>query len=208
MTVSLRCKSVRKLVLPLSLLLAFPAHAHVGVGAAHGWAHGALHPLLGADHLAAMVAVGLLAGQSGGRARWLLPLTFVAVMALGGMLGMAALPLPAPFSGGVAGGMESGILASLLVLGALVAAAVRLPLAASLPLVGLFALCHGYAHGAEMPHDASGLRYALGFMFSSAALHLAGLTVAGALLRAHRPHWLRIVGGLVAAFGGALCVVG
>lgn len=199
MTVSLRRKSVRLLVISLSSLIAFPAYAHVGAGAVDGFAHGVLHPLLGADHLAAMVAVGLWAGQSGGRMRWLMPLTFVGVMALGGLSGMAAMPLPF---------VEGGILMSLLVLGVMVAAAIRLPLAASLPLVGLFALFHGYAHGAEMPHDASGLRYALGFLLSTAVLHLTGIAIASALGHIGRPQWLRLIGASVAAFGGALFFIG
>ncbi|MDD4947691.1 MAG: HupE/UreJ family protein, partial [Gallionella sp.] len=104
--------------------------------------------------------------------------------------------------------VEGGILMSLLVLGVLVAAAVRLPLAASVALVGLFALFHGHAHGAEMPHDASGLRYALGFMLSTAALHLAGIAIASALGHIGRPQWLRLIGASVAAFGGALFFIG
>lgn len=188
------------------LLLLMPglAFAHTGIGAASGWAHGLRHPFLGLDHLFAMIAVGLWAMQLGGRARWLAPTTFVCVMAAGGGLGMAAIPLP-PI---VEGGIEGGILASLLVLGVLIAAAIRLPLAASMALVGFFALFHGYAHGAEMPHSNSGLSYALGFMLSTAALHLAGIIIASSFDRAGRSHWLQLAGASIALFGGALCFVG
>jgi len=183
-----------RLIYSLFLLLLVPgiAHAHAGTGVAGSWAHGLLHPLAGLDHLCAMVAVGLWAVQTGGRALWLLPLTFVGVMALGSLLGMVALPPVA--------GVETGILMSLLVPGVLIAAAIRLPLAASLALVASFALFHGYAHGAEMPPDASGLRYALGFMLTTAALHLSGIGMARWLDgTAHR---MRLAGAAIAAFGG------
>lgn len=181
------------------LLLLAPglAFAHTGIGAASGWADGLRHPFLGLDHLCAMIAVGLWAMQLGGRARWLAPATFVCVMAAGGWLGMAAIPLPF---------VEGGILASLLVLGALIAAAIRLPILASMALVGFFALFHGYAHGAEMPHSNSGLSYAFGFMLSTSALHLVGIIIASSLDRAGFPHWLRLAGA--ALFGGALFFVG
>ncbi|MDO9053166.1 MAG: HupE/UreJ family protein [Gallionella sp.] len=187
-----------RFIYSLFLLVFVPdiAHAHVGTGEALSWAHGMLHPVAGLDHLCAMVAVGMWAAQLGGRALWLAPLTFVGVMALGGLLGMSAIALPPV----VEGGIEGGILASLLVLGALIAAAVRLPLAASLALVGLFALFHGYAHGAEMPHSASGLSYALGFMLTTVALHLGGIGMARWLGRT--AHWLRLAGAAIAAFGG------
>lgn len=183
-----------RLIYSLFLLILVPdiAHAHTGTGEALGWAHGLLHPLAGLDHLCAMVAVGLWAAQTGGRALWLLPFTFAGVMVLGGLLGMAALP---PIAG-----VETGILMSLLVPGVLIAAAIRLPLAASLALVGLFALFHGYAHGAEMPPDASGLSYALGFMLSTAVLHLSGIGMARWLNGT--AYCLRLAGAAIAAFGG------
>ncbi len=200
MTISLRYRLILKIIFPLLLFIsvANPAYAHVGVGAASGWAHGLFHPFLGLDHLCAMLAVGLWAGQMGGRAVWLAPLTFVGVMALGGALGITAIALPF---------IEGGILMSLLVLGVLIAAAVRLPLLASLAIVGLFALFHGYAHGAEMPHSASGLNYALGFMLSTAALHLTGIGMASWLGKTGRAQWLRLAGATIALLGGALYLV-
>jgi urease accessory protein len=186
----------------LALLMPGLAFAHTGIGAASGWAQGMLHPFLGLDHLCAMIAVGLWATQSGGRALWLAPTTFVCVMAAGGWLGMAAIVLP-PI---VEGGVEGGILMSLLVPGVLMAAAIRLPLIVSLALVGFFALFHGFAHGAEMPRSVPGLSYALGFMLSTAALHLTGIGIAIWLGRAGRP--LRLAGASIALFGGALFFVG
>lgn len=200
MTILLRYRLAVKLIVFLFPLIIAPnlAYAHAGVGAAGGWSHGLLHPFAGLDHLCAMIAVGLWAGQMGGRAMWLAPLSFLGVMALGGLLGAAAIPLPF---------VEGGILMSLLVLGVLIAAAIRLPLLASLATVGLFALFHGYAHGAEMPRSASGLSYALGFMSSTAALHLAGIGMAW-LVRTGHPQWLQMAGTSIALFGGALCFAG
>ena len=136
------------LVLTPSLALAHPGH-----GPATGLANGLAHPLTGMDHLCAMIAVGLWAAQRGGKALWAVPLTFVSMMTLGAIIGMGGHPLPF---------VEQGIAASVLILGILIAAAIRLPVAASAILVGLFALFHGYAHGAEMPGTASGLLYGFG----------------------------------------------
>lgn len=195
MTISLHARLILKLLLSLLIFVPNLAQAHTGIGEAAGWAHGMLHPFTGLDHLCAMIAVGLWARQSGGRAVWLAPLTFVGVMALGGLLGMNAIPVPF---------IEAGILASMLVLGVLIAAAIRLPLIAGLALVGFFALFHGYAHGAEMPHSASGFTYMLGFMLSAAALHLTGIGMANWLGRTGG--WLQLAGAALA--GGALCFAG
>ncbi|BBI99962.1 protein hupE [Ferrigenium kumadai] len=176
----------------LTLLLgALPSLAYAHPGGSGGLAHGLVHPFSGLDHLCAMVAVGLWAAQMGGRAAWLVPLSFVAVMALGGLLGMAEIAVPF---------VETGIIMSLLALGLLIAAAVRLPLALSAAIVGMFALFHGYAHGAEMSPCTSALAYALGFMAASALLHLSGFTF-GMLARAQL---LRFVGAAVAMAGGYL----
>jgi urease accessory protein len=188
---------ISKTVLSVLILSFLPslAHAHIGVGVASGWAHGVLHPFLGLDHLCAMLAVGLWARQMGGRALWAIPLNFVSVMALGGLLGMSAMSLPF---------IESGIFFSLIALGFLVAVAIELPLSVSAFIVGVFALFHGYAHAAEMPQSASGLFYALGFMLSTAMLHVAGILMATGLAKIGRPQWLRLMGACIAMFGGAL----
>jgi urease accessory protein len=144
-----------------------------------------------------MIAVGLWSRQRGGRAVWVLPLAFVAVMAIGGALAVGGVSLP---------WVEPGIAASVLVLGALVAAAVRLPLAASAALVAMFALVHGHAHGTELPATASGLAYALGFMATTAALHLAGIAAATFWQRTGAPAVIRIAGGAAAACGLILCL--
>jgi urease accessory protein len=179
-------------------LLMFPAltEAHVGVGQAHGFGPGLAHPITGLDHICAMVAVGLWAAQRGGRALWLVPLTFVSVMAIGGLLGMAAVSIPF---------VERGVVASVLVLGVLIAAAVRLPLVVSVVIVALFALFHGHAHGAEMPETASGFAYGLGFVMATAALHLCGIGIGMAAQRAGTARVVRYAGGAMAVCGLYLC---
>jgi urease accessory protein len=191
---------ISKTVLSVLILSFLPslAHAHIGVGVASGWAHGVLHPFLGLDHLCAMLAVGLWAKQMGGRALWSIPLTFVSVMALGGLLGMGAMSLPF---------IENGIFFSLIALGFLVAVAIQLPLSVSACIVGVFALFHGYAHVAEMPQSASGLFYALGFMLSTTMLNVAGILMATGLAKIGRSQWLRFIGACIAMFGGALYMV-
>ncbi|MEP6670244.1 MAG: HupE/UreJ family protein [Chthoniobacter sp.] len=169
----------------LSLALApVLAQAHPGHDAS-GFAAGVSHPVHGLDHILAMVAVGLWAVQLGGRAKWLVPASFVSVMAIGGALGMAGVAMP--FA-------EQGILASVLILGVLIAAAVRLPLAASMTIVGLFALCHGQAHGLEMPGTAAGLSYGAGFVIATALLHTSGIMTGLMIQRFAEAKWVRATG--------------
>jgi urease accessory protein len=152
----------------LSAALALPgaALAHTGIGHAGGFAHGFVHPLGGLDHVLVMVAVGLIAAQIGGRALWALPLSFVSLMAIGGALGAAGLALPHA---------EIGIGLSVVALGLAIAFKLDLPLAAAAGLVGLFAIFHGHAHGAEMPDGVSGVAFGAGFVLATALLHGAGI---------------------------------
>ncbi|HEU6449471.1 MAG TPA: HupE/UreJ family protein [Verrucomicrobiae bacterium] len=181
----------------LALLAPAVASAHPGTpGHTHGFVNGAAHPLSGLDHLLAMVAVGIFAAQRGGRALWQLPLAFVSVMALGGILGMAGLgeiPL-----------LEQIIAASVLVFGILIATASRLPLKTGIAIIGLFALFHGYAHGAEMPVAASGLSYAIGFLLTTALLHLAGIGLGLSARWIRSPGLIRALGCLIVAAGVGL----
>lgn len=197
MKYSSRCLKFLQLVTLALFALSLPslAHAHTGIGHASGWVHGLAHPIGGLDHVCAMIAVGLWAAQMGGRAVWLVPLTFAAVMALGGVLGMAVIPLAF---------VEQGIVMSLLVLGVLIAATVRLPLAVSATMVGIFALFHGYAHGAEMPQSAPGLAYAAGFILSTVLLHASGIGIALFARRTGRAEWLRLAGVAIALCGGSI----
>jgi urease accessory protein len=165
-------------------LVAAPAAAHTGHGL-DGLAAGFAHPFHGIDHLLAMIAVGVWAGQQGGRAVWALPAAFVGVMALGGVAGCAGI--------GIAG-TENVILVSVLVLGAVVAAALKPPLWIAAPLVGAFALFHGLAHGAELPAAANIDAYAAGFIAATALLHAAGIALAFALRDATPRLALRALG--------------
>ena len=171
------------------------AHAHPGHGA--GFAAGAAHPLMGLDHLLAMLAVGLWAAQLGGRARWMVPAAFVAVMSVASVLGMQGVAVPM---------VESVILCSVVILGLLIATMARLPLAASVALVGVFAAFHGLAHGMEVPANASGVTYTAGFALATAALHGAGLALAAVLQRGAAMGWVRVAGAAVAIAGAMLAV--
>jgi len=152
----------------LALLLLAPASAmaHPEGGTVSGLFAGLSHPLLGADHLLAMIAVGFLAAQLGGRALWATPAAFIVMLLLGGACGIANLAIPY---------IEAGILSSVLILGLLIAAAVRMPVLLSAAIVGIFALFHGYAHGVEMPLASGGVAYSLGFALTTALLHGIGI---------------------------------
>lgn len=164
------------------------AFAHTGVGSTHGFTHGFMHPVGGLDHILAMVAVGMMAATIGGRALWLVPSSFVLMMAAGGLAGLEGLPLPF---------VETGIALSVLVLGLAIAFRWTPPVVAAMGLVGAFALFHGHAHGAEMPADASGLDYAAGFMTATALLHLAGIGIGSRI-----PRFALRTGGALMALAG------
>lgn len=191
-------KRLAAIALPALLLLPRAALAHPGHGDAAGLAHGFLHPLLGADHVVAMVAVGLLAALRGGRALWALPAAFLALMAVGAGLGMAGIALP--FA-------ETGIALSIVAFGLAAIVGLGLPVAALSVLVGVFAVFHGYAHGAEMPETASGLVYGIGFLGGTALLHAAGLCLGLIAGRASRAAAAPVLGGVVAASGVALLAI-
>ena len=192
---------VKLLTLSGALALApATAFAHTGVGDAHGFAHGFMHPVGGLDHVLAMVAVGLLAAMLGGRALWLVPAAFVAMMGVGGLAGINGLELPF---------VEIGIAASVIVLGAAVALRLKAPTAIAMGLVGFFAIFHGFAHGAEMPGDASGLNYAIGFMLATALLHTAGIGAGFASARlVSRSDMLARAGGGAMALAGVGILTG
>ncbi len=168
--------------------------AHEGTSLPYGsFMAGITHPVLGVDHFLAMVSVGVVSAQIGGRALWSVPLTFVSVMALGGVLGILDIGL---------GAIEFGIALSVLVLGAAIAADKRLPVWVAMIAVGLFAVFHGYAHGEEMPRVAEPVRYAAGFLTGTAALHVTGLVI-GDITQHYEPGKvvLRVAGALIAAIG-------
>jgi urease accessory protein len=166
------------------------AEAHTFGAHGAGLAEGFAHPFLGLDHWLTMVAVGLWAGQLGGRTLWLAPVTFVGVMAAAAVLGLAGLPLPL---------LEPAISTSVLVLGLLIAGTIRMGVIPSVALVAGVAVLHGYAHGLELPATASPWFYGLGFMAATAALHGVGLGLGWAT---RQTGWLtRLCGTMIAATG-------
>lgn len=176
------------LMLSPTLAFAHPGHDHSGLLA------GITHPVFGLDHLLAMLAVGLWAAQQHGRARWAMPLTFVATMLVGGLLGFAGMELPL---------LETGIAGSVLALGLLVALSVRPSLALAIGLTALFAMSHGVAHGLELPELASPWGYAVGFVVATAALHGLGYALVRYLPQTAAP-LVRLAGGAAAATGAWL----
>ncbi|WP_201839128.1 HupE/UreJ family protein [Microvirga zambiensis] len=145
--------------------------AHTGHGDAAGFIHGIAHPISGIDHVLAMVAVGILAARIGGRALWLLPSTFISVMAGAAVLGMIGFDLPS---------FDVWIAGSLVAFGLAVAYPSHLSTLTGAGLIALFAIFHGYAHGAEMPVGVPALTYAAGFLIATTLL--VGLGAGSALL--------------------------
>jgi urease accessory protein len=189
--------ATRPLAIALAVFLlvaASPAEAHVGEGAAGGLLSGFAHPIMGFDHVLAMVAVGIWGAQLGPPALWLLPIMFPLVMALGGFLGLVGLPLP---------GVEVAIALSALVLGAAIVLQARPPLVGALLVVCAFAIFHGHAHGTELPPGESVLLYSVGFVVATGCLHLMGIGLGGAC----RWDWGRFAlrgAGAGVALGGML----
>jgi urease accessory protein len=168
--------------------------AHDGASLPYGSFLGGLtHPVLGVDHFLAMVSVGIVSAQIGGRAVWTVPTTFVLVMLFGGLLGWS-------FTGFSA--VEAGIAISVLALGCAIAADKKLSVSLVMTAVGFFAIFHGYAHGAEMPTVANPYTYAAGFMTGTAVLHIAGLVVGDIARHYQRGKlMLRVSGGAIAGVG-------
>jgi urease accessory protein len=150
------------------LALAQTAQAHIEKGEVGGFASGFKHPWSGADHIVAMVAVGIWGAQLGAPAIWLLPVAFPVVMAFGGFMGLVGIPLP---------GVEIGIALSALLLGIMVCGEVRPKLIVAVIIVGAFGLFHGHAHGTELPPGQSGMLYSLGFVIATGTLHAVGISL-------------------------------
>ncbi len=176
-------------------LLPSAAFAHTGHGETAGFFHGFEHPVGGLDHILAMVLVGVLAWQAGGRALIAIPASFVLLMAFGGALGVAGIDVPF---------VEIGIALSIVVFGLAIAFGMKAPLFAFAALVGLFAIFHGHAHGTEMPADSGGLAYGFGFMLATALLHAIGIGLGVALAKIGEARG----GLLVRAAGGAAAALG
>jgi urease accessory protein len=187
-------------LLLLLLIAPLSAVAHEGSSLPYGsFIAGLAHPVLGVDHFLAMVSVGILSAQIGGRAIWTVPATFVSVMAIGGLLGWLNVGLTS---------IEFGIAFSVLTLGIAIAADRKLPVLVAMGAVGIFAVFHGYAHGAEMPNVANPVRYALGFMTGTALLHITGLVVGDISQHYARGKLLLRVAGAAIASAGTWFLVG
>jgi urease accessory protein len=182
------------LIIALLTASTVTANGHTGEGIADGFASGFLHPIFGLDHVVAMVAVGLWGAFLGMPAIWLLPIVFPLVMAFGGALGVAGVPLP---------GVETWIAASAVVLGLCVALALKPPLWVAALIVGAFAIFHGHAHGTELPEAASPIAYAIGFVIATGLLHLCGIGF-GLLSRSTTGRYaVQAAGAAIAAVGVA-----
>lgn len=177
------------------LLASDAALAHPEL-AAGGFGAGLSHPLLGADHLLAMLAVGFWAARLGGSARWKLPAAFVAAMLAGALLGL----------GGVHWAADEPMIAiSVLALGLIVASALRLPVSVGAALIAAFGLFHGHAHFVELPDGALFAAFAAGMLMSTVALHAAGVGLGLGLTRLSA--WLPRALGAVTAAAGAWFLV-
>ena len=181
---------VRYLVFASLCLLPTLALADPGHDTGTGFMAGLVHPWSGMDHLITMLAVGMWAGQLGGRMRWAVPCSFVSMMLVGALLG---------FGGAHIGAVEQVIAASVCVLGLLLATATRVPLLAGMAITGCFAVFHGYAHATEAEVSSNALLYMAGFTISTATLHAIGLVIAMQLGQHQRI--VRWAGALIALSG-------
>ncbi|MBJ7536862.1 HupE/UreJ family protein [Marinomonas transparens] len=183
----------------VALISAAPAlvFAHAGHEHTTSFMTGFMHPLGGFDHLLAMLAIGLWSASLGGRALWAVPMAFVGTMMVGGGLAVAGVQVPF---------IEQGILLSVIVMGALLVGAARFPVAVCAGIAGLFALFHGAAHGMEMPLNANGAEYALGFAAATTLLHVAGIVLGSIIERFQAPIITRITGSIIAVAGLFLAI--
>jgi urease accessory protein len=175
-----------------TLFIATPAVAHTGTGLPGGFISGFLHPLSGPDHMLAMVSVGLWGAFLGRPLLYALPMIFPMMMAVGGAIGMANVPVPP---------VEIGIALSVFVLGIMIMAAVRAPVWLACMIVAIFALFHGYAHGHELPSAADPIGYSVGFVLATGLLHLVGIAIGSLRSLPGGAKALRVGGGLIAATG-------
>ena len=190
-------------LLAIALLLWLPdaalAHEDQVLRLGSFWG-GFLHPVLGLDHFLAMLSVGIVSAQIGGRAIWTVPSVFVGTMAVGFFIGRTEWD--------VMTAIEWGIVASVVILGAIIATGARIPIGWIYAAVGLFALFHGFAHGAETPSVANPPVYVAGFLIGTAAIHLLGVLI-GEIAKRYRPGPAVLrVGGAAVSVLGVLFIVG
>lgn len=185
---------LRVLIALSAVFYAVNVYAHVETGVAGGLSSGIMHPITGLDHLIAMVAVGIWGAQLGRPAIWILPITFPMVMALGGLLGLSGLPISGTL-------VEIGIALSAVTLGMLVALRLQIPIWGAAVIVGVFALCHGHAHGTELPSAANALAYGVGFVIATGLLHLCGILLGELNRFPTGDKVIRVIGAVIAVLG-------
>ena len=159
-----------KVLLGVLVAGAFPtvAYAHTGESAV-GFVSGLLHPVLGPDHFLAMLSVGIVSAQLGGRRIFTVPALFVVSMIIGAVIGIFGQAWP--FS-------EAGVALSVVVLGIAIATTNSETTAwPILIVVALFGSLHGHAHGLEMPGSADPVYYGGGFVLSTACIHMLGVGI-------------------------------
>ena len=191
-------KTLAKTILTALAIFPAVAFAHEMEGGG-GFISGLSHPVLGFDHLLAMLSVGILSAQMGGKAIWTVPATFVVVMLFGGILGIKEIEIIS---------VELGIAFSVFALGIAITASKKLPVMLAMVFVGFFAVFHGHAHGAEMPYLAEPVFYALGFVVGTAGIHIAGVAI-GLLTEKYKQghQLLRYLGAGIAGIGFHLLVM-
>ena len=198
------------------MLFAIPANAHTFTGMI-GFYDGLSHSVLGMDHFLAMVSVGIVSAQIGGRTIWTVPSTFVGVMIIGGILGIAAeinkgldnqvislseaasLNYLADYIYTI---IEFGIVLSVILLGLAIAIEKKLSVGITITFVGFFGLCHGATHGLEMPWAVNPVLFALGFATGTATLHLFGVGIGYYFIKSTISSMLLRLIGLSCAFYG------
>ena len=168
---------------------------HTGFGSVSGFEAGFLHPISGLDHILAMVSVGILSAQLGGKSIWLIPLSFVSMMIVGASFGFFGMAIPF---------VEYAIMGSVVVLGLAIAFGHKTPLSLAIILVGISSIFHGNAHGLEMPNNISGIEYGLGFTVATTFLHMTGILINLFIHKTQK----KVASRMIRVSGAAITVVG
>ena len=158
----------------LLLLLSFPVNAHTFTGMI-GFYDGLSHPVLGLDHFLAMVSVGVISAQIGGRAIWTLPSAFVFSMILGGFFGMGTEIFYSHLEKFISLQVELAIILSVIFLGIAILIEKKLSIKFIFIFIFIFGISHGIAHGIEIPWAANPFLFVFGFSVGTASLHLLGV---------------------------------
>ena len=188
------------------LVFSLPAYSHTFTGMV-GFYDGLSHPVLGIDHFLAMVSVGVVSAQIGGRAIWTIPATFVLMMIVGGIVGMLVEVFFFDLEEPVFVVVEYGIVFSVILLGLAIAIEKKISTNIIMIFICFFGLCHGLAHGMEMPWAVNPILFALGFASGTATLHLFGVGIGSLAIKTKFSSIvLRIVGVGCAVFGFSLLI--